>query len=72
MGDEQRQFRAAEWSARNRDAFLEAYAGGELSVDEEALLEAYVADKAVYEAVYETRNRPSWVAIPLAAIARDQ
>ncbi len=69
-GIEQRQFRATEWSARNRQAFLEAYAGGALSVDEEALLSAYVADKAVYEAVYETRNRPSWVAIPLEAIAR--
>ena len=27
VGDEQRQYRAAEWSARNRQAFLEAYAG---------------------------------------------
>ena len=69
-GIEQRQFRATEWSARNRQAFLDAYAGGPLSADEEALLAAYVADKAVYEAVYETRNRPSWVAIPLEAIAR--
>jgi maltokinase len=70
VGDEQRQYRATEWSARNRKAFLEAYAGEPLSVDEEALLAAYIADKAVYEAVYETRNRPSWVSIPMAAIAR--
>ena len=27
VGDEQRQYRATEWSERNRDAFLEAYAG---------------------------------------------
>jgi maltokinase len=70
VGAEQREFRAAEWAERNRDAFLSAYAGGELTVDEETLLSAYVADKAVYEVVYEARNRPGWVEIPLAAIRR--
>lgn len=33
-----------------------------------ALLDAYVADKAAYEVVYEANNRPDWVGIPLAAI----
>ena len=63
-------YRAAEWAHRNRRSFLMAYSGGELSAVERTLLDAYVADKAVYEAVYETRNRPTWVAIPLEAIAR--
>ncbi len=68
-GADQRAFRAAEWSKRNRSAFLEAYVGRPLTPDEDTLLAAYVADKAVYEAVYEARNRPSWVSIPLDAIA---
>ena len=61
-------FRAAEWSARNCAAFLDAYAGRDLTDAERALLDAYVADKAVYEVVYEARNRPKWVPIPMAAI----
>ena len=68
-GEEQRDYRAREWAVRNRTAFLEAYAGRPLDDDEQVLLDAYVADKAVYEAVYEVRNRPAWVSIPLEALA---
>lgn len=74
-GDEAAQliYRAAEWSDRNRGSFLTAYAGDrELTDEEHTLLDAYVADKAVYEAVYETRNRPGWISIPLAAVARTE
>jgi maltokinase len=69
-GAEQRAYRAGEWSERNRAAFLNAYAGRDLTPEEHTLLAAYVADKAVYETVYETRNRPAWVTIPLEAVAR--
>ncbi len=64
-------YRADEWVARNRRAFLQGYFG-ETAEDEarRSLLLAYEADKAVYEAVYETRNRPGWVSIPLQAISR--
>jgi maltokinase len=62
--------RAEEWAERNKSHFLVAYADGALTSEQQVLLNAYVADKAVYETVYETRNRPSWVAIPLQAVAR--
>ena len=66
----QRAFRADEWANRNKNHFLVAYSGGQLSDDHRVLLDAYVADKAVYETVYEARNRPTWITIPLEAIAR--
>jgi maltokinase len=65
-----RRARAAQWVARNQEAFLFAYAGHELTDDEQVLLAAYTADKAVYETVYESRNRPTWVPIPLEALAK--
>ncbi len=57
------------WAAECRSAFLRGYAGGELSAADKSMLRAYEADKAIYEVVYETRNRPDWVGIPLRAVA---
>ncbi|MET3960684.1 maltokinase [Marmoricola sp. OAE513] len=64
--------RAESWTAHTTAAFLAGYAeqrGEPMSDAEGALLRAYIADKAIYEAVYETRNRPSWVGIPLLALS---
>jgi maltokinase len=36
--------------------------------DADTLLAAYVLDKALYELVYELRNRPDWIDVPLAAV----
>lgn len=60
-----------DWAAAARSAFLDGYqraTGAELAHRE--LLDAFELDKAVYEVVYETRNRPDWVGIPLGAVTR--
>ncbi|MET0163010.1 MAG: hypothetical protein ABW204_10175 [Microbacteriaceae bacterium] len=59
---------AAAWAVAAREAFLDGY-GADLD-GEAALLDAFEVDKAVYEAIYEVRNRPDWLGIPLAAIDR--
>ena len=57
------------WEHACRAAFLAGYTGGRgLTAAERAQLRAYEADKAIYEVVYEVRNRPDWAAIPLKAL----
>jgi maltokinase len=72
-GDPQRAYRAQEWAQRNRTAFREGYSAAAQDVTlsgDSALLRAFEADKAVYECVYEARNRPHWLMIPLSSLSR--
>jgi maltokinase len=70
--DPQRTYRAQEWAVRNRNAFCAGYseASGMDPCGESPLLRAFEADKAVYECVYEARNRPHWLMIPLNSLSR--
>jgi maltokinase len=66
------EFLADEWARRNSEAYCTGYsdtAGRDITAD--ALpLRAFALDKAVYEVVYEARNRPAWLPVPMSAIAR--
>jgi len=61
-----------------REEFLSAYRGavqnaGVLPDDETAigrLISIFELEKAIYELGYELNNRPDWVAVPVASIAR--
>jgi maltokinase len=65
------------WEERTRESFLAGYFGavepsllppGEANA--RTLLTVFELEKAVYELRYELNNRPDWVGIPVAGIAR--
>jgi maltose alpha-D-glucosyltransferase/alpha-amylase len=66
------------WETWVSAAFLRAYLGvtrgagflPSTTDDLDALLQAFVLDKALYELGYELNNRPDWVQIPLAGLLR--
>ena len=62
---------ARRWVADSATAFLDGYARSAPDPREHAvLLRAFLLDKALYEVVYEARNRPTWLPIPVAAVTR--
>ncbi|QDP97011.1 maltokinase [Microlunatus elymi] len=60
---------ASSWVTACQQAFLDGYGKGASRTVDRDLLRAYLADKAIYETVYEARHRPDWLPIPLAAVA---
>ena len=60
---------AGDWVSARRAEFLQGYADAFGPVDEQdPVFVALLLDKALYEVVYELRNRPGWVPIPLEAV----
>jgi len=67
---------ADHWANWIGSAYLQTYlktAGGAIFIpdkreDTEALLDAFLLEKAVYEIGYELNNRPKWISIPLRGI----
>lgn len=61
------------WTEVARTAFLAGYSSQTQDLDPGTrahLLRVLELDKALYEAVYEARNRPDWLPIPLHAVER--
>lgn len=63
---------ATEWAATARAAFSDGYseASGCDLRENRAVVDAFEVDKALYETVYEARNRPAWLEIPVTALRR--
>ena len=66
------------WEERAREAFLAGYLeavdaalhAARRGADRARMLSIFELEKAVYELRYELNNRPDWVGIPVAGIAR--
>ena len=57
---------AVRWTSEARDGLLAGYGPG----GQTTFLRALELDKTLYEAVYESRNRPAWLPIPIAGLER--
>lgn len=75
--DERAQRQAEMFRARAVQSFLAGYAGSEKidedepdAVEREPLLDLFVLEKAAYEILYESANRPDWIGVPAAGLAR--
>ncbi len=69
-----------EWADEARRALQDAYIAEAMATSEHPVTEAttdgvleraLLLERALYEAVYEARNRPDWLGIPLEAIRRE-
>lgn len=59
-----------DWAELARTGLLQGYVAASGAEADPELLGVLELDKALYEAVYEARNRPQWSHIPATALAR--
>lgn len=60
---------ARKWGGDCCAAFVDGYGFDHRDDRVRTILDAYLADKAIYEVMYEARNRPGWLSIPLTTLA---
>jgi maltose alpha-D-glucosyltransferase/alpha-amylase len=63
----------SQFRIRASSAFLRAYweaTGSRGGAATRALLDLFLIEKAAYEIAYEAANRPTWIGVPLAGLAR--
>jgi maltose alpha-D-glucosyltransferase/alpha-amylase len=63
----------AQFRARAATAFLRAYweaTGSRNGAAADSLLDLFLIEKAAYEIAYEAANRPTWIGVPVAGLAR--
>jgi maltose alpha-D-glucosyltransferase/alpha-amylase len=73
IGEAQRNRVIDEFRRRAARAFLKEYwavRGTGRSTSERDLLGLFLIEKAAYEIAYEAANRPTWIGVPLAGLAR--
>jgi maltose alpha-D-glucosyltransferase/alpha-amylase len=73
LSEEQRNQLLSKFRSRSSSVFIDAYCeatGVRPVAAERALLNLFLIEKAAYEISYEAANRPSWIGVPLAGLAR--
>ena len=73
VDDAQRDQLIDRFRQRASRAFLRAYweaTGSRSGPADRALLDLFLIEKAAYEIAYETANRPTWIGVPVAGLAR--
>jgi maltose alpha-D-glucosyltransferase / alpha-amylase len=72
LPEEKREELIASFMSRAAAAFLAAYkqAFGAFEASDVRLLNLFLLEKAAYEVLYEAANRPNWIDVPLAGLAR--